>query len=141
MEKINEFRKDYFFLSNFYKVPVEYKGLTYSTSEAAFQAQKCKNEADKAAFTSMTPDEAKQYGRKIELRPDWEQVKFTFMKEIVYAKFSQNENIRERLLATGDAYLEEGNTWGDQIWGTVDGIGENNLGKILMEVRAELQNK
>lgn len=61
------------------------------------------------------------------------------MYEICLAKFSQNENLKARLLETGDKHLEEGNTWGDKIWGTVNGEGENNLGKILMRVRAELR--
>lgn len=44
------------------------------------------------------------------------------------------------MLATGDAYLEEGNTWGDRIWGTVNGSGANRLGVILMQIRAELKD-
>ena len=43
------------------------------------------------------------------------------------------------MIETGDEYLEEGNTWGDRIWGTVNGKGQNNLGKILMRVREELR--
>ena len=42
------------------------------------------------------------------------------------------------LIATGDAYLEKENTWGDRVWGTVNGQGANNLGRILMDVRDEL---
>lgn len=63
------------------------------------------------------------------------------MYEICKAKFSQNEELRNRLLATGDEQLEEGNTWGDRIWGTVNGIGENRLGNILMRVREELRSE
>lgn len=137
--KIDSFIKANFFLSNFYPTAVTYKGLTYQSSEAAFQAQKCKTEKDKVAFTEMTPDEAKKAGRRTDMREDWDQIKFDEMYEIVKAKFSQNESLKNRLLATGDAFLEEGNTWGDKIWGTVNGEGENNLGKILMRVRAELQ--
>ena len=62
------------------------------------------------------------------------------MYEIVLAKFTQNPDLKKKLLATGDEHLEEGNTWGDTIWGTVDGVGENRLGKILMRVRDELKN-
>lgn len=58
------------------------------------------------------------------------------MLSLVRGKF-QWPNLQEKLLATGDAYLEEGNTWGDRIWGTVDGQGENRLGQILMQVREE----
>ena len=49
------------------------------------------------------------------------------MYEIVLAKFTQNPDLKKKLLATGDEHLEEGNTWGDTIWGTVDGVGENRL--------------
>ena len=61
------------------------------------------------------------------------------MTDIVKAKFEQNEDLQKKLLATEDAYLEEENTWGDRIWGTVNGVGANNLGRILMNVRKELQ--
>ena len=61
------------------------------------------------------------------------------MREIVFEKFKQNPHLTKKLLDTGDVYLEEGNNWGDRIWGTVNGVGRNELGKILMEVRKELK--
>ena len=85
----------------------------------------------------MNAKQAKIFGKKVKLRDDWEDVKKYWMLNVVYAKFSQNVELREMLLETEDAYLEEGNTWGDTYWGTVNGIGENNLGKILMGVRKE----
>lgn len=141
MNKINEFRGECYFLSNFYESPVEYKGIVYLNNEAAFQAQKCINEADKKAFTNINGSEAKKLGRTINLRKDWESIKLKEMKEIVRCKFSQNIELKEKLLCTGEAYLEEGNTWGDKIWGTVNGIGANNLGFILMEIREELKEQ
>ena len=42
--KIDHFRGEYAFLSNFWEVPVTYQGLTYGSNEAAFQAQKCMTE-------------------------------------------------------------------------------------------------
>lgn len=141
MEKIDSFRGRYAFLSNFYDIPVTYEGLTYANNEAAFQAAKCIRTEDRKQFIYLSPGDAKRLGRKIHLRPDWEQVKHQVMADIVEAKFIQNEDLGESLLATGDAYLEEGNTWGDRIWGTVNGQGANMLGIILMETRRKLREK
>lgn len=137
---INSFRGEYFFLSNFYECPVEYNNLTYTNNEAVFQAQKCVSDSERMQFTKLNPSEAKKLGRKVTLRKDWESVKIKIMGEIVREKFSQNPELAQRLIATGDAYLEEGNTWGDKVWGTVNGSGANNLGIILMKVRNELLN-
>lgn len=136
---IRSFRDNYYFLSNFYPAPVTYQGLTYENNEAAFQAQKVLNKEIRRTFCNMTASEAKKEGRKVVLRKDWEDIKVDIMRELVYEKFSQNHDLREQLLATGDAYLEEGNTWGDKTWGTVNGKGANLLGQILMNVREELQ--
>lgn len=141
--KINHFRGEYAFLSNFWEVPVTYKGLTYGSNEAAFQAQKCMTEDENMEFTQLRPSASKKLGRRVQLRPDWEEVKVSIMEEIVRAKFTQNEYLKWRLIGTDDTYLEEGNTWHDTFWG-VDaktGEGQNHLGKILMKVREELQRQ
>ena len=135
---INSFRGDYFFLSNFFECPVTYKNLTYTNNEAVFQAQKCVSDSERIQFTKLNPSEAKKLGRKVTLRKDWESVKIKIMEEIVREKFVQNPELAQKLLATSDAYLEEGNTWGDRIWETVNGSGANRLGIILMRVRNEL---
>lgn len=65
------------------------------------------------------------------------------MEEIVRAKFSQHPELEERLLATGDRKLVEGNPWNDTFQG-VDvrtGKGQNHLGEILMKIRDELKVK
>ena len=139
MDYINEFRNDNYFLSNFYECPVTYDGLTYRNNESAFQAQKCINPKGREQFTTLNSSEAKKLGRRVLLRKDWEDIKVQVMKEIVTAKFEQNVDLQQKLLDTGDAYLEEGNTWGDRVWGTVNGAGANNLGKILMEVRENIR--
>lgn len=136
---IDRFVDDYYFLSNFSDSDFVYDDIPYKNAEAAFQAQKCSNKEDRRAFSELNSTEAKKLGRKIELRKEWEKIKVKEMKNIVYAKFSQNQELKERLLDTGDAYLEEGNTWGDRIWGTVDGNGANLLGIILMEVRNKMR--
>ena len=138
--KIDHFRGEYAFLSNFWEVPVTYKGLTYGSNEAAFQAQKCIDESEREQFTTLRSNEAKRLGRYVQLRPDWEDVKLPIMEEIVRAKFTQNEDLKQLLLATGELVPEEGNTWHDTYWG-VDAQtreGRNHLGRILMRVRKEL---
>lgn len=134
---INCFKNEYYFLSNFSPYPVKYDGIQYQNAEAAFQAQKCRNPEDKRKFSDLNSTEAKKLGRQVSLRPDWEQVKVGIMRDIVRGKFAQSQELRQLLLATGSEYLEEGNTWGDRTWGTVNGSGANLLGQILMEVREE----
>ncbi len=139
--KINYFRGNYAFLSNFWEVPVTYQGLTYGNSEAAFQAQKCRTEEEKIKFIGLGPSDSKKLGRRVLLRPDWEDVKQSVMEEIVRAKFTQNEELKQLLLSTGEQVLEEGNTWHDTFWG-VDartGEGQNHLGRILMKGRDEVK--
>ena len=142
---IDSFRDENFYLSNFYETQVTYGGITYGNNEAAFQAQKCEYPAEREVFATLNPSEAKKKGRRVKLRPDWESVKMKLMYDIVWAKFTQHPDLAEKLLATGDAVLEEGNNWNDRIWGVVweNGVkkGSNLLGQILMLVRQRLQEK
>ncbi len=61
------------------------------------------------------------------------------MYRLLRAKFTQNSEIRQKLLDTGSAYLEETNYWHDTFWGVYNGNGENHLGKLLMLVRDEIR--
>ena len=137
---ITDFSGEYEFLSNFYEVSVEYNGLTYGSTEAAFQAQKCMTDEERIAFTKYGPGKSKSEGKRVKLRPDWEDVKVGIMEDIIRAKFTQHEELARRLLDTGEKILVEGNDWGDVFWGvdTRTGEGENHLGKILMKIRNEL---
>lgn len=138
---IDRFRDEYEFLSNFYEAPVHYE-YKYGSNEAAFQSRKSTSFRERIDFTGYRPSDSKKFGRKVKLRADWESVKVDFMRDIVYAKFLQNPELAEKLLATGDSELIEGNTWHDTFWGvdSKTGVGKNWLGKILMEVRANLNS-
>lgn len=136
---IDRFSGRYFFLSNFYPSDVEYGGFVYKNNEAAFQAQK--DPSRQLEFASLNPSEAKKLGRRVTLRKDWEDVKVEIMKNIVREKFNQNPHLQEKLLATGDEMLIEGNTWNDCCWGVCNGRGKNLLGKILMNIRKELKTE
>ena len=139
--EIKNFSGEYEFLSNFYEVPVYYENF-YGSAEAAYQAQKAANFSDKLEFQNYTPKKAKRRARKISIRADWDAVKISFMRDIVFAKFMQNAELAEKLFSTGNAEIIEGNYWHDTFWGVDEetGCGENNLGKILMQVRADLNN-
>lgn len=138
---INRFHGENGFLSNFYLCPIEYDGIIWPSVEHAYQAAKCADLYDRWKFKTMSAGQAKRMGRKIEIRPDWEHIKRDIMYNLVWLKFNQNPDMAKMLLDTGDALLEEGNTWGDKYWGTVDGIGQNHLGMILMHIREELRSK
>jgi ribA/ribD-fused uncharacterized protein len=138
-ETIDSFRGKYHFLSNYFLCQVSIAGLTFQNAEAAFHAMKVLDAEERKTFCSLKPHKAKKKGRRLKLRQDWESVKDQIMYEIVKAKFSQNEDLGQLLLETGDAELIEGNDWNDTYWGVFRGTGQNKLGKILMRVRDELR--
>lgn len=143
---IDEFREVYGFLSNFHICNLNYDGNNYRCAENAFQAMKERNPAKRSNYFNLLPSEAKRMGHTCKLRPDWEEVKLDIMYDILKAKFSDKE-LRERLLLTGDKELIEGNDWHDNFWGNCfckkckSIEGKNMLGKLLMKLRSELNNK
>jgi ribA/ribD-fused uncharacterized protein len=129
---------EYGWMSNFAGYPIELDGRTWPTSEHYFQAQKfLEHEHQEAIRTTRSPMIAARMGRdrKRPLRRDWESVKIGMMQKALLAKFTQHADLRERLLATGDATIVE-HTQRDCYWGDGgDGNGQNVLGRLLMEVR------
>jgi ribA/ribD-fused uncharacterized protein len=128
--------------SNFAGYPIRLKGKIWPTSEHYFQAQKFEDAGHREAIRkTKSPMQAARLGRdrKKKLRRDWESVKLSIMRDAVKAKFTQHEELREILLATGDAKIVE-QTTNDAFWGDGgDGSGMNWLGRILMELREELR--
>jgi len=128
-------------LSNFARYPIRLRGKQWPTSEHYFQAQKFVAPRDQEEIRkASTPMIAARMGRdrKRKLRRDWETAKVGVMREAVEAKFTQHAELRALLLATGDATLVE-HTDNDAYWGDGgDGSGRNELGRILMAVRARL---
>lgn len=136
---IKEFRGKYFFLSNYYTCNVEIEGIKYTNTESAFQSMKTKNINIRNSFSSLDPSRAKSKGRKVQLREDWEDIKDDIMYKVVLEKFKQNDDLRLKLISTGDEELIEGNNWNDTYWGVCNGKGRNMLGKTLMKIRKELK--
>ena len=142
---ILEFEGKYDFLSNFYPSPIFYDGITYPTNEHFFQAMKTLDQEERKKIAAAdTPGKAKRMGRSVDLRPDWEKIKVEVMRLGLILKF-QNPDLKEKLLATGDEELIEGNWWCDQFWGScncskhIRTPGRNVLGMLLMELRKEIQ--
>jgi N-glycosidase YbiA len=143
MDTIRSFDKGYAFLSNFYPAYVIYEGEQYATVEHAFQASKYSRCSPLQWYVqdAITPNIAKKRGRMYPLRSDWDTYRLDVMLELVRDKFTRHTALRDKLLATGNAILQEGNTWNDMFWGIhiKTGKGCNHLGRILMKVRKELQ--
>lgn len=137
-------REAYGCFSNFSAHGIELKGQWWRTTEHYFQAQKFAGTTHEDEIRSAaTPKQAAEMGRERHrpLRADWEQVKDDVMREAVRQKFRTHQDIQQVLLDTGDEELVE-NTTGDYYWGIGSkGGGKNMLGKILMEVRAELRRE
>lgn len=136
---IVEFSGTYRWLSNFYPCRVLLDGHEYPSIENAYQA--AKTEGDRNAFKNCTPNEAKQLGQSVPLRKNWNSERKSVMFKLLDQKFSRGTELAEKLVATGDRKIVEGNDWGDTFWGTCDGEGENYLGRMIMVMRFFLNRK
>lgn len=139
---IDRFTGEYRFLSNFYEgpFPVMWEGFACRTAEHAYQCAKAAQPGVREMIAlAATPGQAKRAGRNIELRSDWEEIKLDVMRRVLAVKFESGTDLADRLLATGDRLLVEGNTWNDRFWGVCKEQGRNWLGHLLMARRAELR--
>lgn len=128
----------YNWFSNFEPIKVVVDGIVWPSLENYYQAQKTLNGKEREQFIYCSPSRSKQLGKRVKLRPDWEQVKYSIMEKALRIKFAPGTYSANKLIAT-EGEIVEWNNWGDRIWGkTLDGIGENHLGKLLMKIRGEL---
>lgn len=136
---INSFRGEYRWLSNFFKCDVFLWGYHFNTVENASKASKANNMNDWLTMVNCKiPSEAKSKGKVINIRDDFDSVKINIMYELLLQKFS-DPYFKRKLLLTGNQQIIEGNKWGDTFWGICNGVGENNLGKLIMRIRNELK--
>ncbi len=146
MDTIDSFTGEYADFSNFSTSIVYLGGHIAATVENGYQAAKAVHFIDRIAILNEpTPGRAKRAGRKVEIRPDWEQIKLWVMEDLLRQKFSFTENLHSssrllHLLGTGNATLIEGNYWNDRFWGVCNGEGENHLGRLLMQIRSDLRD-
>lgn len=138
------YEQDFYVLSNFSAFNLEWEGRTFPTSEHAYHWEKFYDEAGPIAFQILNAPSAHEAFKiaernKERRRPDWDAVKVDVMRDILRAKAEQHEYVRRKLLATGDRELVE-DSWRDDFWGWGLGRdGKNMLGRLWMEVRAELK--
>lgn len=138
MKVINEFKGDYRWLSNFWKVNILHDGKVYPSVEHAYQAAKSLDEDWKITClnNNISPGKIKRLSKDIEIRSDWNKSRVKLMYTLCLKKFMK-EPLKSKLLSTKNILLVEGNYWNDTFWG-VDlktNKGENMLGKILMHIR------
>lgn len=130
--------------SNFAAYPISLDGKRWPTTEHYFQAQKFEDAGYREKIRKAnSPMIAARLGRsrKVKIRRDWESSKIDVMRRAVREKFDSDPELQELLLSTGDESIIE-DTTGDEFWGCGSSRGGKNwLGRILIEVRAELQDR
>jgi ribA/ribD-fused uncharacterized protein len=131
--------------SNLFRRPVVFEDTTFATAEHAYQAGKARRPevrdwlmaAPSPALLAMAAHGLYQW----DITPSWSRIKFERMRAVLHAKFTQHEDLRKLLLATGSARLVETATVDNavnRLWGEVNGVGKNMLGALLMELRTKL---
>lgn len=134
----NGFRGEFSYLSNMHPSPITIDGKTYNSVENYFQAMKSTDTNTQQKIATASPVNARKFGRQIELREDWDNIKDDVMENAVKAKFQQHPELMSKL-NTVQGEIVEYNDWGDRYWGKdkVTQIGDNKLGKILMSIRGD----
>jgi predicted NAD-dependent protein-ADP-ribosyltransferase YbiA (DUF1768 family) len=99
----------------------------------------------RAHIATLSAGAAKRYGRTVELRPGWVEMKLRVMLFGLRQKFASGSPYAAQLLAHTDE-LVEWKTWHDLHWGRCtcsrhNGAGENRLGRLLVFVRHEQLNR
>lgn len=144
-QPILQFIHEHAFLSNFYPSEFVWDNIVWPNAESAYQAAKTHDRNTRLWMSKIkSPAEVKKEGRALPCRPDWKDVKYSIMYNIVREKFRQNPDLRAKLIATGDSIIEEGNDHHDKTWGICppgSGEGLNWLGEILMLVREEVKSE
>lgn len=134
------------------------KRISYPTAEHYMMHQKALIYSDEAMATKIlatkSPAEAKYLAREVNISIDkgkrWEKQKYDVVERGIFLKFSQNPDLKRRLLETGERELVEASP-SDRVWGIGfpadvaeeyrDEWGMNLLGQALMSVREQLREQ
>ncbi|MBK8703358.1 MAG: NADAR family protein [Saprospiraceae bacterium] len=109
-----KFDKEYKWLSNFAPCTIVLNGIAYPSVEHAYMSAKSDDVRWylKCTDENIKPGAIKKMSRKILLVSNWDSIKIEVMLECLNQKFNQ-EPYKTLLIETGDAYIQEGNFWGD----------------------------
>jgi ribA/ribD-fused uncharacterized protein len=138
------YEQDFYVLSNFSAFTLQWKGHRFDTSEAAYHWEKFDGtEAEVQDMILEAPSAHAAFklaeSQRVFRRQDWDAVKVGIMRNILRAKAEQHEYVMRKLLSTGDRELIE-DSWRDDFWGWgADGLGQNMLGKLWMEIRSQVR--
>lgn len=127
-----------------YDCDIEFMGHKFKSVENAYMFAKKPNDIEWLnKCLSMSPGDVKKESKRITLREDWEVVKLAIMYNLLKQKFTQ-EPFRTNLLGTRNENIVEGNRWNDTFWGVdikaTPNVGENWLGRLIMDIRTKLKN-
>jgi ribA/ribD-fused uncharacterized protein len=138
---IKEFQNEYRWLSNFSPCLIMLEGVKYPSVEHAYMSAKSDDVNWKmfCADSNNTPGQVKKQSKNIKLVDNWDFIKLDVMKNCLVQKYNQ-EPYKTKLIETGNQHIQEGNMWNDKFWGVClkTNKGENNLGKLIMEIRNTL---
>jgi N-glycosidase YbiA len=152
-ERVHFYEQDCYPFSNFSAFQIywpvmshrgSYTPVLFSTSEHLYHFLKFIDSARELAFEIARAPSAHEAFKLAERnkerrRADWDEVKVDIMREILRAKVDQHEYVRRKLLATADRELVE-DSWRDDFWGWgPNRDGQNMLGKLWMQIRAEVR--
>lgn len=134
--------------ANYAKGRVTIDGIRYPTREHAFQAYKLPPHERLSFLQKCGPraNDARLYFKGAKTPPGWHKGgSRDAMYNVVRAFADQDESFKGQLLGTGNIPIVEdtaGANYRDDTWGCgYKGDGENRLGEILMQVRAEMQGR
>ena len=139
------YEREFYVFSNFSSFQVEWMGYLWPTSEHAYQAARFFDSSPQYVQKIKDTRSAHEafeiaQGNKQYQRDNWEAIKKEVMLEICRHKLQQNPYVWHKLELTNDEHLVEDSPV-DSFWGWgADRQGRNELGKVWMKLREEVQN-
>ncbi|MEK7635373.1 MAG: NADAR family protein [Patescibacteria group bacterium] len=137
------YENEFYVFSNYSSFALEWKDKLYPTSEHAYHSEKFEDENLKEQIrNARSAHDSQKFSEanKDKYREDWGDVRVQIMKEILRAKVEQHPYVKKKLLESDGKELIE-DSWRDNFWGWgPNKDGQNQLGKLWMEIREEFIN-